>query len=79
MGSDHYFFHETGAYGSSSPPIPGQLSADAATASGSHLVWALIDKMNEKAEPPAWLVTSRLFPVQTTYPNVLWYKNWMKV
>lgn len=79
MGKTCYFFHETGAYVASAMAVDDFLPEDATTSSGSELVWALIDRMIEKTEPPTWLVTGDLFPVQSASPDMSRYKSWMKV
>ena len=78
IGDSCFFFHQTGAY-IASATAPFAFLLEDATTSSSELVWALIDRMNQKTEPPPWLVTSDLFPVQSAPPNASQYKAWMKV
>ena len=61
-GGTYYFFHETGVYVASTTAPGYFLSEDVNTASGSKLVWALIDRMNKSTEPPAWLVLGYRIP-----------------
>lgn len=79
IGGSPHLFNKNGAYIKSRAAREGQLTEDAASASPSELVWALIDRLNEKTEPPTWLVTTELFPVQSTSPDTSRYKGWMKV
>jgi hypothetical protein len=73
-----HFFHKSGVYLGSSTATNDDLAEDVITAAGSELVWALVDVM-DKNEPAEWLVTNKLFPVQSACPDVSRYKSWMKV
>ena len=70
-----HFFHKTGVYLASSAARNDDLAEDVITATESELVWSLIDIH----EPPEWLVTNKLFPVQSASPDVSRYKAWVKV
>ena len=78
IGDTIIFFHKTGAYFASPIGPPELLSYDAAAAPDV-LVWALIDRMMNTTELLSWLISTEVFPVQTSLPNSLLYKSWSEI